>query len=417
MNILILGSGVIGVTSAYYLAKQGHDVTVIDRQSSPAMETSRANAGQVSFGYSSPWAAPGVPFKAMKWLTQTHAPLKLSPKADTHQWAWMSQMLANCTESRYAVNKARMVRVSEYSRVCIDALREETGIQYEDRQQGTLQMFRTQQQMDSVAKDIEVLKQFDMDYELLDIDGCVAAEPALARVKEKFVGGLRLPADQTGDCFTFTNKLADICKEMGVQFKFETEIMTLEGNGGEITGVLTNKGLLKADHYVVAMGSFSRGLLKQVGINAPIYPVKGYSLTVPISNSEAAPVSTIMDETYKVAITRFDDRIRVAGTAELSGYNLDLLKQRRDTIAMVVSDVFPDGGNVDDAEFWTGLRPMTPDGTPIIGKTKFSNLSLNTGHGTLGWTMSCGSGRLLADLVSGNKPEIDAEGLDISRYQ
>ncbi len=416
MKILILGSGVIGVTSAYYLAKQGHEVTVIDRQSAPAMETSHANAGQVSFGYSSPWAAPGVPFKAMKWLTQTHAPLKLSPKADSHQWAWMSQMLANCTESRYAVNKARMVRVSEYSRLCIDKLREETGIQYEERKQGTLQMFRNQMQVDAVAKDIEVLKQFDMQHELLDMPGCIAAEPALERVKEKFVGGLRLPDDQTGDCFAFTNKLADICKEMGVEFKFDTKVMYLDEDAGKVNGVMTSKGMMKADHYVVAMGSFSRGLLQQVGINAPIYPVKGYSLTVPITDPEAAPVSTIMDETYKVAITRFDDRIRVAGTAELSGYNLDLLKQRRDTIAMVVSDVFPDGGDVEYAEFWTGLRPMTPDGTPIIGKTKFDNLSLNTGHGTLGWTMACGSGSFLADLVSGNKPEIDPEGLDIARY-
>ncbi len=416
MKILILGSGVIGVTSAYYLAKQGHEVTVVDRQSAPAMETSHANAGQVSFGYSSPWAAPGVPFKAMKWLTQTHAPLKLSPKADSHQWAWMSQMLANCTESRYAVNKARMVRVSEYSRLCIDKLREDTDIHYEERKQGTLQMFRNQMQMDAVAKDIEVLKQFDMKHELLDMSGCIAAEPALERVKEKFVGGLRLPDDQTGDCFAFTNKLADICKEMGVEFKFGTKVMYLEEAAGKVTGVMTSKGMMKADHYVVAMGSFSRGLLQQVGINAPIYPVKGYSLTVPITNPDAAPVSTVMDETYKVAITRFDDRIRVAGTAELSGYNLDLLKQRRETIAMVVSDVFPDGGDVEFAEFWTGLRPMTPDGTPIIGKTKFDNLSLNTGHGTLGWTMACGSGSFLADLISGNKPEIDPDGLDISRY-
>ncbi|WP_028301592.1 D-amino acid dehydrogenase [Oceanospirillum beijerinckii] len=416
MKILILGSGVIGVTSAYYLAKQGHEVTVVDRQSAPAMETSHANAGQVSFGYSSPWAAPGVPFKAMKWLTQTHAPLKLSPKADSHQWAWMSQMLANCTESRYAVNKARMVRVSEYSRLCIDKLREDTDIHYEERKQGTLQMFRNQMQMDAVAKDIEVLKQFNMKHELLDMSGCIAAEPALERVKEKFVGGLRLPDDQTGDCFAFTNKLADICKEMGVEFKFGTKVMYLEEAAGKVTGVMTSKGMMKADHYVVAMGSFSRGLLQQVGINAPIYPVKGYSLTVPITNPDAAPVSTVMDETYKVAITRFDDRIRVAGTAELSGYNLDLLKQRRETIAMVVSDVFPDGGDVEFAEFWTGLRPMTPDGTPIIGKTKFDNLSLNTGHGTLGWTMACGSGSFLADLISGNKPEIDPDGLDISRY-
>ncbi|WP_028303340.1 D-amino acid dehydrogenase [Oceanospirillum maris] len=417
MNILILGSGVVGVTTAYYLAKQGHEVTVVDRQSSPAMETSHANAGQVSFGYSTPWAAPGIPYKAMKWLTQTHAPLKMSATLEPFQYAWMTQMLANCTESRYAVNKSRMVRVSEYSRLAIDALREETGIRYEDRQQGLTQLFRTEKQVEAVQQDIKVLREFGVDFQELDMAGAIQYEPALDRVKEKFVGALRMVGDQTGDCFAFTNKLTDLCKEMGVKFIFDTDIHGLEDNAGQITGVKTSIGLLKADHYVVAMGSFSRHLMKHVGIDLPVYPVKGYSLTLPITNYDAAPVSTIMDETYKVAITRFDDRIRVAGTAELSGYNLDLPEKRRATIAMVVSDVFPDGGDVEKAEFWTGLRPMTPDGTPIIGKTKFSNLSLNTGHGTLGWTMSCGSSRLLADLISGNTPEIDPTDLDVARYR
>ncbi len=416
MNILILGSGVVGVTTAYYLAKQGHEVTVVDRQDSPAMETSHANAGQVSFGYSTPWAAPGIPFKAMKWLTQTHAPLKMSATLDPFQYAWMTQMLANCTESRYAVNKSRMVRVSEYARLSIDALREETGIRYEDRQQGLTQLFRNQKQVEAVQKDIAVLRDFGVDFQELDMDGVLQYEPALGRVKEKFVGGLRMVGDQTGDCYAFTNKLADLCKEMGVKFQFDTEIHGLEDKAGEVTGVKTSAGTLTADHYVVAMGSFSRQLMKQVGIDLPVYPIKGYSLTMPITNYDAAPVSTVMDETYKVAITRFDDRIRVAGTAELSGYNLEMPQKRLDTISMVVSDVFPEGGDIAKAEYWTGLRPMTPDGTPIIGKTKFSNLSLNTGHGTLGWTMSCGSSRLLADLISGNETGIDPADLDVGRY-
>lgn len=417
MKVLILGSGVVGVTSAYYLARQGHEVTVVDRQPSPALETSYGNAGQVSFGFSSPWAAPGIPQKAVKWMFQEHAPLKIQPKMDPTMARFMMQMLGNCNPERYAVNKERMVRVAEHSRACINALREETGIRYEDRQRGLLQLFRSEAQVEAVGKDMKVLEQCGVRHRLLGADELAAVEPALARVPGKFVGGLHLPDDQTGDCYLFTNRLADHCRErLGVEFRFNVEIQRLKRSTGRIESVVTSEGELTADAYVVCLGSFSPFLVKDLGIRLPIYPVKGYSLTVPVTDDGGAPQSTVMDETFKVAISRFEDRIRVGGTAELASYDLSLLEKRRATISMVVSDVFPEGGDVAKAEFWTGLRPMTPDSTPIIGVTKVDNLWLNTGHGTLGWTMSCGSGQLLADLMSGKTPAIDPSGLAVSRY-
>ncbi|MEH6627898.1 MAG: D-amino acid dehydrogenase [Motiliproteus sp.] len=416
MKIIILGSGVVGVTSAYYLAQMGHEVTVVDRQAQPALETSFGNAGQISPGYSAPWAAPGIPIKAMKWLMSEHSPLAIQPKLDPAMWAWVVKMLTNCTENRYSINKERMMRLAEYSRDCLMSLREDLDIRYEGRQQGTLQLFRKQQQIVDSSKDIDVLKSCGVAFEELNVDGCIAAEPALARVKDKFVGGLRLPGDETGDCFQFTQTLAEEAKNLGVKFRFNTHIQELLSDDGQIIGVKTSAGTLKADQYVVAMGSYSSQLLNKVGVRLPIIPVKGYSLTLPITDQGAAPVSTVMDETYKVAMTRFDDRIRVAGTAELASFDMALPDKRRDTISFVVNDVFPDGGDLEHAEFWTGLRPMTPDGTPIVGKTEISNLYTNCGHGTLGWTMSCGSAQLLADLISNRETHIDPTGLDASRY-
>lgn len=416
MRVLVLGSGVIGTTSAYYLARQGFEVVVVDRQAGPALETSHANAGQVSPGYASPWAAPGVPLKALKWLFQKHAPLAIRLTGDSNQYLWMAQMLRNCTAARYAVNKERMVRLSEYSRDCLDELREDTGIAYEGRQLGTTQIFRTQQQVDAAAKDIAVLERSGVPFELLDRDGVARVEPALAAVKHKLAGGLRLPNDQTGDCFLFTNRLAEEARRLGVEFRFGAEIQQLSANGDHLDGVRVDGELLTADYYVLALGSYSPPLLAPLGIRAPVYPLKGYSLTVPIVDASMAPTSTILDETYKVAITRFDDRIRVGGMAEICGFDLNLDPRRRATLEMITGDLYPRGGDLAQASFWTGLRPATPDGTPIVGATRYRNLFLNTGHGTLGWTMACGSGRLLADLIARKQPQISAEGLDISRY-
>ncbi|MBD8514566.1 D-amino acid dehydrogenase [Photobacterium sp. CAU 1568] len=416
MEVIVLGSGVVGLTSAWYLAQKGHQVTVIDRQSRSAEETSFANAGQISYGYSSPWAAPGIPAKAIKWLVQKHAPLKIKPSLSPDLYSWMGKMLANCNYVSYQRNKARMLRVSNYSRESLIELRQQHDLHYEGRQKGTLQLLRTQAQLDAVGKDIQVLDESGIRFELLDAAGCIAAEPALAKVREKVAGGLRLPDDETGDCYKFCQQLTALAEQAGVTFVFDTPIKGLRHEAGRIVAVDTDKGEFKADAYVVALGSYSTAMLDTLGMQLPVYPVKGYSLTMPLKDSDGAPVSTVIDETYKVAMTRFDNRIRVAGTAELAGFNLHLTEQRKETIAMVVNDLFPDGGDLNQAEYWTGLRPMTPDGTPVIGKTPFDNLYTNTGHGTLGWTMACGSGRLLADIVSGNDTDIDTDGLSIHRY-
>ncbi|AYG68413.1 MULTISPECIES: D-amino acid dehydrogenase [unclassified Rhizobium] len=415
MKVVVLGAGIVGVTSAYQLAKAGHEVTVIDRQQGPALETSFANAGEVSFGYCSPWAAPGIPAKALKWLFMKHAPLILRPKVDGAMLSWMVRMLSNCTSERYAINKSRMLRLADYSRISLAQLRQETGIAYDERMQGTLQLFRTQQQLDASAKDVKALAADGIPYEVLDRDGCVRVEPALLHVREKIVGGLLTPKDETGDCFKFTNALAAKAIEFGVKFQYGTTIKGLDVEGGQTRGVMTDRGRVDADAIVVALGSYSPLLLKPLGISLSVYPVKGYSLTIPIADASRAPESTVMDETYKIAITRLGDRIRVGGMAEISGYTNDLGLARRQTLEHSVTDLFP-GGDVAKASFWSGLRPMTPDGTPVIGATKIRGLYLNTGHGTLGWTMSSGSARVISDLVSGRKPDIDATDLAISRY-
>jgi glycine/D-amino acid oxidase-like deaminating enzyme len=345
MKTIVLGAGIVGVTTAYQLAKAGHEVTVIDRQPGPALETSFANAGEVSFGYCSPWAAPGIPAKAIRWLFMKHAPLILRPRVDVAMLSWLVKMLSNCTSTRYAVNKSRMLRLADYSRTSLAALREETSIAYDERMQGTLQLFREQAQLDACAKDVKALA----------------------------------------------------------------------ADGGRVRGVVTASETLSADAVVVALGSFYGLFLKRYGIKLPVYPVKGYSLTIPIIDSSRAPESTVMDETYKIAITRLGDRIRVGGMAEISGYTNDLGLARRRTLEYRVTDLFP-GGDATKELFWSGLRPMTPDGTPIIGPTRLAGLYLNTGHGTLGRTMSSGSARMIADIVSGRKPEIDAADLALARY-
>jgi D-amino-acid dehydrogenase len=416
MKVLVLGGGVIGTTTAYYLARSGAEVTVLDRQDGVAEETSFGNAGQVSPGYSTPWAAPGIPLKALKWMLQPrHAPLAVRPDGTLFQLRWMAQMLRNCSSERYAVNKERMMRVAEYSRRCLQQLRQDTGIAYEERTGGTLQLFRTQAQVDAAERDIAVLEECGVPYELLTPDELAGAEPALAQAKNRLAGGLRLPKDETGDCHLFTRALAQLATGLGVQFRFDTKVDELLFDQGRISGVRVGQEILKADRYVLAFGSYSRQALSALGLDIPVYPVKGYSLTVPLVNPELAPRSTVLDETYKIAVTRFDDRIRVGGMAELAGFDLRLDPRRRATLEMVVQDLFP-GGDVARASFWTGLRPMTPDGTPIVGATPYPNLYLNTGHGTLGWTMACGSGKLVADMMTGRHPEISIEGLAMSRY-
>lgn len=417
MHAIVIGSGVIGTTTAYYLNRLGYEVTVLDRQPRSGLETSFANAGQISPGYSAPWAGPGIPLKAIKWMLSEHSPLVIRPsRLDAEMFRFIRMMLRNCTTARYHVNKARMLRVAEYSRLALDELRTETGISYDERTRGTLQVFRTDAQVQGAKKDTDILDECKVPYEVLDIDGCIAAEPGLKHVRDKIRGGLRLPLDETGDCLQFTQSLAATCISKGVVFHYGVNIEELILSNGKISGVKTDQGVLTADQYVMALGSYSSKLLKPVGVDIPVYPVKGYSITVPIVSPDDAPVSTVMDETYKVAITRLGDRVRVAGTAELTGYDLSLHEERRQTVRFVVSDMFPKAADMKEDQFWTGLRPMTPDGTPVIGATPYANLFINTGHGTLGWTMACGSGRLLADIMAGQKTGIDLEGLSMQRY-
>lgn len=416
MKVLVLGAGVVGVTSAYFLARQGHDVTVIDRESAAAMETSYGNAGQLSFGYSSPWAAPGIPMKALKWMFAEHPPLTIRPDGSLFQLSWLWQMWRNCTAARYAVNKERMVRISTYSRQCLEQLRADTGIAFEGRSRGTLQLFRTQHQLDGISQDLAVLGEAGVRYNVLSREDLVKAEPALANSLHKLAGGLQTPDDETGDCHLFTTRLAELARAAGVDFRYGVDIRKLRFGAGVIDGVECSTGMLTADAYVVALGSYSR-LMLEGRLSVPVYPLKGYSITVPITNDAAAPVSTLLDETYKIAVTRFDNRIRVGGMAEVVGYSKALNPKRQQTLEMVLNDLFPGSYAPGSAQFWTGLRPKTPDSTPIIGKTAYRNLFLNTGHGTLGWTMSCGTGQLLADIVSGRETAIRSDDLSLDRYR
>jgi D-amino-acid dehydrogenase len=417
MKILILGGGVIGVTSAWYLAEAGHEVIVIDRQHGVGLETSYANAGEISPGYASPWAAPGIPLKALKWLFARHAPLIVRPGLDLAMLRWLAALLANCTEARYLVNKARMMRLAEFSQACLAGLRDQLAFDYDGRQLGTLQLFRDQKQLDDAMRDVAALHEAGIPFEILDPRGCVVVEPGLDEAQGTIAGGLYLPRDETGDCFKFTNALADAARARGVRFLTGRSIERLVPAGGVVGRCETDAGPIFADAFVVALGSYSAKMIAPLGMRLPVYPVKGYSMTLPITDAARAPVSTLLDESYKVAITRLGDRIRVGGMAEICGYDLALPQRRRTTLERSVNTLFGGAGDTGRANFWCGLRPMTPDGTPVIGPTGIPNLFLNTGHGTLGWTMACGSGKIIADMMSGRKPQIRADDLALGRYQ
>ena len=417
MRALILGSGIIGTTSAYYLAKQGHDVTVIDRQNSVALETSHANAGQLSYSFSSPWAAPGLPLSLIKWMFSKYPPLIVNPNLNSETVKFLYQMLKNCNSKSYEINKSRMVRVSNFSKKCLLELEKDEDIFYEQRKQGSLLLFKSAKQIENIKKDLSLLEKLNIQYELLDLNGCIQAEPGLHHVKSEFTSGLRFANDCTGNCYLFTNQLYKKCLEMGVKFEFNTQIEDIQIEKERISSIKTNRGEFDSDSYVVALGSYSSKILSKIGINIPVYPVKGYSITLPVLNNEDAPQSTIIDDTFKIGITRLGNNIRVAGTAHITGYNLELREKSLSLLKYGLNRLFPYATEeCDDMKFWAGLRPNTPDGPPIIGSTPYSNLYLNTGHGTLGWTMSLGSGKLLADIISGIEPEISSEGIDMSRF-
>ncbi|MGY8606843.1 D-amino acid dehydrogenase [Gluconobacter cerinus] len=416
MKIIVMGAGVIGVTTAWYLAQEGHEVEVIDRQPGVGLETSFANAGQVSPGYSTPWAMPGLPFKVAKWMTSKHSPLIIRPRFDTAMFRFMGELLANCSEKAYDINKSRMLRIAEYARDKIDALRDETGITYDGDQKGLIQLFRTDAQVEHAAEDMRLLAESGVDHQLLNVDEIIAHEPGLAHARHRLRGGLRLPGDQTGDAHLFTRRLAAMAEQKGVKFRLGTTIEAIEAADKSIVSIRTSAGRMTADAYVLALGSYSPRLMKPLELRLPIYPIKGYSLTMPITDESRAPVSTVNDETYKVAITRLGDRIRIGGTAELTGFSLRLSPDRRETLELSFNEMYG-GGDLSAARYWTGLRPCTPDGTPIVGPApRYGNLWLNTGHGTLGWTMAAGSGQIVADQISGRQTAIPSLDLSLDRY-
>lgn len=415
MRVVVLGAGVVGVASAWYLAEAGHEVVVIERREAAGLETSFANAGQVSPGYAWPWAAPGLPRKVMGWMLRPHSPFRFRPTLDPAMYGWLVRMLRECNEEAYARNKARMVRLAEYSRGCLDDLRAAIGIDYEGAQAGLIQLFRTDLQMEAAAHDLAAMRESGVAAELLDEAGCRAHEPGLAPGVVR--GGLRLPGDQTGDAHLFTQRLAVLAAARGVTFRYGTAIEAMLVEGDRIAGVRTDRGMATGDAYLVALGSHGAPLLRGIGLRIPVYPVKGYSITAAIEREEAAPRSTVADETHKVAITRLGHRIRAGGTAEISGYNTKLREGARRTLAHAVGTLFPGAADLGQATFWTGMRPSTPDGTPIVGPAgRYRNLWLNIGHGTLGWTMACGSGRLIADLLSDRRPNLRHDDLSLARY-
>ncbi len=416
MKVLVLGGGVIGVTSAYYLQRAGHEVRLLERQTDVAQETSFANGGQVSWSSAHPWAEPSIPLTALLWLFKPHSPLVLRPRLDPALWSWLVKFLGNCTAARYAANKARQVRLARYSHACLVALRDDIHIDYNSTTRGTLFLYRNERDFAHELRYQELWEQLGVKHRVLDVDNCIAQEPALAAAREKLVGGIYYPDDESGDCHQFTTALAQAAENIGVRIQRHVTVQQLSRSGTRIDSVLTNLGALRADAYVLACGSYSPLLLKPLGVRLPVYPVKGYSITLPIIDAAHAPQATLTDDRYKAVITRMGDSLRAAGTAELGGYNLTLPASRCATLAHVVRDLFPHAGDFDRAEYWTGLRPMTPDNPPVLGTTPFDNLFINTGHGTLGWTMACGSAKVLADVVSGRKPEIHLEGLTLERF-
>lgn len=417
MKVVVLGAGIIGTTSAYFLAKQGHEVTVIDRQDSVSMETSHANAGCLSYGFTSPWASPGLPFSVLKWVLTGRSPLIINPNMSVETIKFLYRMYKNCNSRSYEINKSRMLRVANYSQKALLEIETDFDLYYEQKKQGSLQLFWDSKEIEKTQKDIAILDKFNINSQLLSAEECVKIEPGLRYVKNKLAGGIQFMDDFTGNCYLFSTEVYKKCVEMGVNFEFNTEIKSLQISNDKIASVLMDRGEIKADCYSVSLGSYSTKILSKIGIEIPIYPVKGYSITLPVLSNEDAPQSTIMDEKNKIAITRLGDRIRVAGMAHLTDFDKNLRTKSLDSLMSGLDLLFPKSyESSKETNFWTGFRPSTPDGTPIIGPTPFNNLFLNTGHGTLGWTMSAGSGKLLANLVSGIDPEISTEGIDMSRY-
>ncbi|SDW36651.1 D-amino acid dehydrogenase [Marinobacter mobilis] len=411
MHVLVMGAGVVGITSAWYLRKAGYDVTVVDRQSKAGLETSFANGGQISVSHAEPWANPSAPLKVLKWLSQPEAPLLFKPRLDPAQWRWAISFLSQCTASKAAYNIRQMVNLGTYSRSCLQALRDETGIQYDQLSKGILHFYTSHSEFEAALEPSRLMRELGCDRQVVDANQAVELEPALAPFKHRIAGATYTSEDESGDARKFTQALAAQAEAAGVEFRYSTDILGFDHTRDRILGVHTLKdGLhetLRADSYVLSLGSFSAILARQLGLTLNIYPAKGYSITVPVKNEDAAYEVSLTDDEYKLVYSRLGDRLRIAGTAELNGYSRDLNPARCRAIVRRCAELMPDAGYWDDASYWTGLRPATPSNVPYIGRSHYGNLFLNTGHGTLGWTHSCGSGSALAEIVQGRRPEVD----------
>jgi D-amino-acid dehydrogenase len=418
MTTLVLGAGVIGVTSAYYLARNGHKVTVIDRQPGPALETSFANGGQISASHTEPWANPANVPKIIKWLGRDDAPLKFRLKADPALWSWCLRFLVNCTTGRADINAERMLRLALYSRDMLTALRHDTAIEYDQLSTGILHIYRDKKALGAASARARLMNDLGLDRTPYDVEACQALEPALKTAAESGLisGGIFTPGDESGDAHTFTTALAGLAEKKGVRFQYNCQINSLIVKDGRIQGVQTTQGDFEATSCIVALGSYSPLLLKPLGLTLPVYPAKGYSVTLDVGDTHDAPFVSLIQDELKLVYSRLGGRLRIAGMAEIDGYNTRIEEQRARQILKAALTLFPNCPHSESNEFWAGLRPKTPDSVPVIGKTTIDNLYLNTGHGTLGWTMACGSAKILADLVSGNEPEISLDGLAISRF-
>ena len=412
MNVVVLGAGLLGVTSAYFLRQQGHDVTVIDRQAMPAAETSFANGGQISVSHAEPWANPSAPLKVLKWLGQEDAPLLFRLRADLRQWLWGLQFLRECTPARTRHNIRQIVSLGTYSRDTLQQLRRERGIAYDERTQGILHFYTSQKEFDAAEAPAAQMRALGCDRRVISADEAVQLEPALRHIRPQLAGATYTAEDESGDANRFARELVKRCEADGVRFLMSHTVTALRQAGGEIDHVEATDGegrfrQIRADAYVLAMGSLSPLVAKSLGITLPIYPAKGYSVTMPVKDASMAHQVSLTDDEYKLVFSRLGDRLRIAGTAELNGYDRDLNRVRCEAIVRRVEQLFPGAGDTTQAQFWTGLRPATPSNVPIIGRSKLKKLFLNTGHGTLGWTHSCGSGKSIARIVSGLKPEVD----------
>lgn len=417
MKIIVLGAGVVGVTTAYYLWKDGHDVTVIDRQNAPGKETSFGNAGGICPSFAGPWAAPGMIGKVLKLSLQANSPIRFVPTLDPRRISWIIQWMRNCNAERFRLNKLCMQRVAHYSFDCMSDIAQQAGIRdFDFHHGGTLQLFRTPAEVAYGKLAVKTLTEYGVPSRFLGKDELTMIEPALQGSSVVVEGALHLPKDASGDSFKFVSELSAFLQRNGVVFQFGVTVKSLEQQGGRIERVITSEGVLQADAYVVALGSYAPFLLAPLKLRLPVVPMKGFSITVPVTDDAKVPRAALMDEHNKVMISRLGNRIRAAGMAELSGYDLTINPKRIDLLKRVVAELVPEGLDMDRASAWAGLRPMTPDGPAILGKTRWKNLYLNSGHGSNGWTQSCGTGKIVADIVAGRTPEVDMTGLTVERF-